>query len=76
MTPEEYYGDFFARLKYGEEYLKKLIEKYPVNKTNDGIQPILYIKSRIKTPQSTINKLEKRVFPQTDTQRLAKFMIR
>lgn len=63
MTPEEYYGDFFTRLKYGEEYLKILIEKYPVNKTDDGIQPILYVKSRIKTPQSTINKLEKRGFP-------------
>ena len=63
MTPEEYYGDFLARLKYGEEYLKNLIEKYPVNKTNDGIQPILYVKSRIKTPQSTIEKLEKKGFP-------------
>lgn len=62
MTPEEYYGVFFARLKYGEEYLKKLIEKYPVNKTDDGIQPILYVKSRIKTPQSMIKKLEKRGF--------------
>lgn len=60
MTSEEYYGDFFVRLKYGEEYLKNLIEKYPVNKTSDGIQPILYVKSRIKTPQSMIKKLERR----------------
>lgn len=62
MTSEEYYGDFFVRLKYGEEYLKNLIEKYPVNKTSDGIQPILYVKSRIKTPQSMIKKLERRGF--------------
>ena len=62
MTSEEYYGDFFVRLKYGEEYLKNLIEKYPVNKTSDGIQPILYVKSRIKTSQSMIKKLERRGF--------------
>lgn len=60
MKPEEYYGDVFLLLKPGEAYLKSLLEAYPNNDTKDGLQSILYIKTRIKTPESMMEKLRKR----------------
>ena len=52
MTQEEYYGDVFALLKQGEVYLKKVMEMYPNDNTQDELQSILYTKTRIKTPES------------------------
>lgn len=60
MTPEEYYGTAFPLLKQGESYLKELIETYPNICGKDELQPILYIKTRIKTPESMMEKLRKR----------------
>lgn len=60
MTQEEYYGAFFRELVQGKEYLEQLVQQYPVQETEDGIQPIIYIKSRIKTPESAMKKLEKK----------------
>ncbi len=60
MTPEEYYGNVFPLLKQGESYLKKLIEHYPNGCAEDELQSILYIKTRIKTPESMMEKLRKR----------------
>lgn len=59
MTLEEYYGDKFFLLKQGETYLKTLIETYPNFCNKDGLQAILYIKTRIKTPESMIEKLKR-----------------
>ena len=50
----------FPLLKQGEAYLKKLIETYPNVCAEDELQPILYIKTRIKTPESMMAKLRKR----------------
>lgn len=60
MTPEEYYGNAFSLLKQGESYLKSLIETYPNACAKDELQSILYIKTRIKTPESMMEKLRKR----------------
>lgn len=59
MTLEEYYGNKFPLLKQGETYLKTLIETYPNSCAEDGLQVILYIKTRIKTPKSMIEKLRR-----------------
>lgn len=60
MTLEEYYGASLPYLIQGEEYIKKLIENSPGYKTKDGIQPVLYIKTRIKSPESMMEKLRKK----------------
>ena len=62
MTPEEYYGDALTLLKQAEAYLKTLMETYPNDCKKDGLQSILYIKARIKTPESMMEKLRKRGF--------------
>ena len=59
MTLEEYYGNKFPLLKQGETYLKTLMETYPNSCNKDGMQAILYIKTRIKTPKSMIEKLKR-----------------
>ena len=63
MTFEEYYGEDFSRLKIVEEELLELIGRYPVKETLDGIQPVLYCRSRIKKPESMMKKLEARGLP-------------
>lgn len=45
VTQEEYYGDVFALLKQGEVYLKKVMEMYPNDNTQDELQSILYTKT-------------------------------
>ena len=59
MTLEEYYGNKLPLLKQGEAYLKTLMETYPNSCNKDGLQAILYIKTRIKTPESMVEKLMK-----------------
>ena len=59
VTQEEYYGDVFALLKQGEVYLKKVMEMYPNDNTQDELQSILYTKTRIKTPESIMEKLKR-----------------
>lgn len=63
MTYEEYYGDSLSLLKQTEAYLLELIRQYPARGYPDGVEPILYCKSRIKRPDSMIRKLEQRGFP-------------
>lgn len=60
MTEKEYYGRFFPVLKQGEACLKRLAAAYPADQSGDGIQPLLYVKTRIKTPESMKEKLERR----------------
>ena len=60
LTYEEYYGDDFFRLKRVEEILLDTIRQYPAKDYSDGVEPILYCKSRIKNPDSMIHKLKKR----------------
>lgn len=60
MTQEKYYKGALSTLKNGEKYLLDMIGEYPVRKTEDGIQPIIYVKSRIKSPESMMRKLWKK----------------
>lgn len=60
MTLEQYYGEKLQMLRNGQQYLSDMIAEYPVKKTADGIQPILYINSRIKAPESLMLKLQKK----------------
>ena len=59
LTCEEYYGSEFVRLKRVEQILLDTIRRYPTQSYPDGVEPILYCKSRIKKPDSMIRKLER-----------------
>ncbi len=59
MTHEEYYQDALPKLRQVESILKEAAYNYTAPKTLDGVEPILYVTSRIKKPQSMIAKLEK-----------------
>lgn len=72
LTLEEYYGDTLMVLKQGESYLKTLIETYPDNCAQEEFQSILYIKSRIKTPESMMEKLRNRGLSEDRRTALAK----
>ncbi len=63
MTFESYYGDALPRLKQLDSRLLSLVGQYPVPETAEGLQPILYCKSRIKTPESMMRKLQSRGLP-------------
>lgn len=63
MTFEEYYGDNYPVLKEIERHLLELLDNYPVQESLEGVQPIIYCKSRIKTPESMIDKLERQNLP-------------
>ena len=62
LTYEEYYGDSLSLLKQIEAHLLELVRQYPARGYPDGVEPILYCKSRIKQPESIIRKLEQRGF--------------
>lgn len=58
MNLEDYYGDALPRLRAAERCMIDLIASYPVRETLDGINPILYTRSRIKEPESMMRKLK------------------
>ncbi len=60
MTYEEYYGNQLACLKSVEQTLLDIIHEYPTQSYPNGVEPILYCKSRIKKPESMMRKLERR----------------
>ncbi len=57
MTFEDYYKEALPELKQMEQDLTELIKQYPAREDRDQIQPVLYCKSRIKSPDSMIRKL-------------------
>lgn len=63
LTYEAYYGDMLPHLKRAEAFLVELIQHYPAQEYADGVEPILYCKSRIKQPDSMIRKLKLHGFP-------------
>ncbi len=58
MDLEAYYGNTLPHLKHIEQKLLDILNQYPVQETLDGVEPILYCKSRIKQPDSMIQKLK------------------
>lgn len=67
MTCEEYYGCQLDGLKQVEQVLRNLIHEYPTQSYHHGVEPILYCKSRIKSPKSMMQKLESKGFPTDGT---------
>ena len=67
MTCEEFYGTKeYQKLKATENALIDLIDLYSATKREkEGVKPIVYSCSRIKTPDSMIEKLKKRGFEPT-----------
>lgn len=63
MTLEAYYGPDLLRLRHMEQVLRQLAGEYPVSQSPEGLQPILYCKTRIKTPESMMRKLASRNLP-------------
>lgn len=67
LTYEAYYGDMLPHLRHTEALLLELVRQYPAEGYTDGVEPILYCKSRIKHPDSMIRKLKLHGLP-TDGQ--------
>lgn len=60
LTYEEYYGRQLENLKRIEQDILSIIHEYPVKNYPNDVNPILYCKSRIKKPESMIQKLNSR----------------
>ena len=64
MTSEEFYGSSYEVMKKAEGQLLELIRQYPGTEPED-VNSIIYCCSRIKSPESMTEKLEKRQLPVT-----------
>ena len=62
MTSYEYFGINLTNMKQTEQKLIQLVGQYSETKPAD-LKPVIYICSRIKTPESTIEKLAARQLP-------------
>lgn len=66
MTLEEFYGPALPLLQAAEAHILELIAQSPyAQETEDGLQSVLYCRSRLKSPESMVKKLQKRGFPVT-----------
>ena len=66
MTNKEFYGSVYQDMQKGEARLMELISEYSSKKhEKEGVKPIVYCCSRIKSPESMIRKLEERGFERT-----------
>ncbi len=63
MTFEAYYQDSYSALKQLEQGLMELLKEYPGLEGDGQIQPVLYLQSRIKRPESMIQKLKRQHLP-------------
>ena len=64
MTFEEFYKNEYPRLKETQTILEAMAEKLKnAGNTEEDVQPVVYYCSRIKSPESTINKLIEHGFP-------------
>ena len=64
MTAEEFYGDKLEILEIARTDMLKLLESYPDDKRS-GFHAIQYTCSRIKSPDSMIEKLKRKNLPET-----------
>lgn len=63
MELEQYYGEYLSRLRLAEQSLIDFIEACPCAAAANDTQPVLYCKSRIKSPESTRDKLRSKGLP-------------
>ena len=66
MNCEDFYDAYFEKMKYTEKALLDMVSRYSAAKREkEGIKPIVYCCSRIKTPESMLKKLAARDYEQT-----------
>ena len=64
MTFEKFYGNEYQKLKETQNILEAMAEKLKNSgNTEEDVQPVVYYCSRIKSPESAINKLTEHGFP-------------
>lgn len=63
LTCEEYYGDQLGFLRQIEQTLLAVVQAYPTLSCPNEVEPILYCKSRIKAPESMMQKLQRKGIP-------------
>jgi putative GTP pyrophosphokinase len=63
LTPHEYYGNHYDKLKNTKKQLLKLIYDYRDYNDFDEDTGIQHIVSRIKTPESAMEKLQRKGYP-------------
>ena len=63
MTYEEFYGQAYQYMLLAEKQLLDMISLYSNTKREkEGVKPIVYSCSRIKSPESMLRKLKTRGF--------------
>lgn len=65
MTFEEFYGTNYAKMQKAQKQLQDMIYSYEKQVNKDDLNPVMYLSSRIKQPESMLLKLKKRGFAQT-----------
>lgn len=65
MTFEEFYGMNYTKMQKAQKQLQDMIYSYERQVNKDDMNPVMYISSRIKQPESMLLKLKKRGFEQT-----------
>lgn len=64
MTAEEFYGDRFEILETARTDMLELLKKFPDDQRS-GFHAVQYICSRIKSPESMMEKLKRKALPKT-----------
>lgn len=64
MTAEEFYGDRFEILETARTDMLELLKKFPDDQRS-GFHAVQYICSRIKSPESMMEKLKRKALPET-----------
>lgn len=62
MTYQEYFGSNLTAMQQTEQVLLELFNQFAEQKADD-LKPVIYTCSRLKSPESTIQKLRKRQLP-------------
>lgn len=66
MTLDEFYGPELCRIRQAEQVLLALARRYAeISAQDEDIRPVVYIRSRIKSPDSAKKKLKRLAFPET-----------
>lgn len=65
MTFEEFYGMNYTKMQKAQKQLQDMVYSYKRQVNKDDMNPVLYLSSRIKQPESMLLKLKKRGLEQT-----------
>lgn len=71
MNDHEFYGEAYEVMKQTERRLQQLIQLYETEKEKEhDLKPIIYICSRIKSPDSVLDKLRRKGYEQSPQEAL------